>query len=352
MSLFKVAVHEITEIKKHPNADRLDLARANGLGFQFVSQRNLYKIGSKVVYFPIDSVMPQNLIDKLGLKGMLAGKEQNRIKTVKLRGEISQGFVCPVEDLADLIGKVEVGQDVTQVLNVTKYDPPPIPCRTGNLVPLPDGVPSFDIEGADYFSNVIDDLIARQVPVLITEKLEGSNFSVTVRRDGSTFVNQRNYSIQEVPGSEHDFWKIAREQKLIDYAHGYLSLALKRNGEPASQLTIRGEIIGPGIQKNIYKLPKCKVVVFDILLDDEYVNVSVLEKCSLEQVPVIASNITLDKFLNGRTVQQASNGKSQLGETLREGIVIKPMVEEYSPILNGRLLIKQRDPEYLAFYGF
>jgi len=352
MSTFKVEVHEIIEVKKHPNADRLDLVKVNNLGFQFVSQRGLYEVGSKVVYFPIDSIIPQNLIDKLGLKGMLAGSDQNRVKTVKLRGEISQGLVRSVADFVDLVGQVQLGQDLATALNITKYDSPPVPCHAGNLVKLPEGVPVFDIEGADYYPEVIADLIARQVPVMITEKLEGTNFSVTVRKDGSVFVNQRYYSIQELPGIQHDFWRVAREQKLIEYAQGYLAAAVNRNNDPVQQLTIRGEMVGPGIQKNIYKLPKIEVIAFDILMDDEYVNATALEKSSIRKVPLIAKNITLDKFLNGKTIQQASNGKSLFGDTLREGIVIKPMVEEYSPILKGRLLIKQRSPEYLAFYDF
>ena len=55
----------------------------------------------------------------------------------------------------------------------------------------------------------------------------------------------------------------------------------------------------------------------------------------------------LREYLNGKTIRYASNGKSVLADTKREGIVIKPLIEEFHPILH-RLLIKQRSPEYLA----
>lgn len=362
MSTFKVEVREIDEIRQHSNADRLQLAKVKGMDFQFVSQKDLYTKGSKVVYFPIDSVLPQNLIERFGLVGRLAGKDQNRIKTIRLRGEISQGFVVPVADLQDIIGDPEPMTDVTAILGVEKYDPPPLFTQNGTLVPLPEGLSIYDIEGADRFKEVVDFLITNKIPVWISEKLEGTNFSVTVRKDGTRFVNQRNYSIieSEEEGKSHVFWEVTRKYDLFDLAEQM------RDEFGANQASLYGELLGPGIQNNIYKLKEHEVRFFDLKLDNQFASVDDFFKIgpkliytgaglvpTLEMYPIDAFNVMLEDYLAGRTVQEASNGKSALYNTDREGIVIKPMTEMTHPALNnGRLIIKQRSPHYLAKTDF
>lgn len=71
MSEFAVTIERIGEVWNHPNADRLDLARVDGMSFQFIVGRDQYKVGDLVVYFPIDSLLPQNIVEKLGLVGKL-----------------------------------------------------------------------------------------------------------------------------------------------------------------------------------------------------------------------------------------------------------------------------------------
>jgi hypothetical protein len=64
-------------------------------------------------------------------------------------------------------------------------------------------------------------------------------------------------------------------------------------------------------------------------------------------VPTLTYDMTLREWLGGKTVQQASNGRAAMVDRLREGIVIKPLVEEQIHRF-GRLFIKQRSPEYLS----
>ena len=124
---------------------------------------------------------------------------------------------------------------------------------------------------------------------------------------------------------------------------------------PNQQITFRGELIGPGIQKNIYKLKNFKVLFFDILIDKKYLDgldwLKIYATLNLETVPVLAKDILLINWLQKFSLKDASNGFSILiDKQLREGIVIKPIIEE--TIEDQRLILKQRSPEYLANSDF
>lgn len=373
MAQFNVTIRTISEAKKHPGADRLFIYRLHGLGYQFISNVK-YNVGDRVVYFPVDSVMPPRLIEAFELGNMLSGKQHDRVKTVRLRKEISQGFVADLnsvipliedeEGTKDLIALLQLatkGKDVSEidlaeVLGVTKYEPPPVPCQNGDLVPLPLGNSMYDIEGCDNFPQVVQWLIDQRIPVIITEKLEGQNFSVSTTAHGDEYVSQRRYSIREKEGGEHDMWEVARREKIIELANKI------RNAGYGNDITLYGEHLGPGIQGNYYKLKQRTVRFFSLKFNGEWLgNEPFLETLqqfnALERsVPVIARNVLLDEWLDGRTVQQASNGKSLLSkERLREGIVICPSVElkdhPFTDVIGQHLIIKQRDPIYLDKTG-
>lgn len=369
MSKFSVDIRRIEKVWDHPNADRLSLAKVEGLGFQFVTGKDLYKVGDYVVYFPLDSVLPPHLLRAFGLEGKLSGKEKNRISTVKLRGEISQGFVAPVaevEPLCQFEGNAndlhmyirdEVEADDAEALShynlapslgVTKYEQPPIPCHAGNLVRLPEGVSVYDIEGAERYPHIMDLLMDQRV--WITEKVEGQNYGVT-SREGEIIVNQRKAAIEPVDGKEHSLWAATRKQGLDELVENL------RVHLGATQVTLRGEYFGPGVQKNVYKLTETGVRLFDVLADGRYLTWNEIREfdetvLSTMWAPLIAHNIVLRDWLGKRTIVEASGGPSLLNPiTLREGIVIKPLEEQTDPEI-GRVIIKQRDPVYLAKHGF
>src|SRR5260221_603855 len=94
MSIFSVSVERIASVWEHANADRLELARLASMSYQFVIAKGSYQVCDLVVYFPIDSLLPASIISALELTGKLAGSEKNRVKTIRLRGVISQGVVA------------------------------------------------------------------------------------------------------------------------------------------------------------------------------------------------------------------------------------------------------------------
>lgn len=344
MAFFAVTIETINESKPHPNADRLDITTLNGLGFQFVTGKGQYKTGDKVLYFPVDSILPPELQKSLGVEGKLSGPNKNQIRTIKLRGEYSQGMVGPLS----LIDNMELGSDITSFFGVTKYEPPVVLVNGANLLPLPCGLSHYDIEGCDRFIDVVNELMDQKV--YITEKLEGSNASVTYNPvEDKVYVNQRNYTIQNLDGIEHTWWKVAREQGIIDFAKK-LSL-----GYGNRTVTVYGECLGNGIQKNIYQLKGQEFHVFDIKVENDWIPaemfIALCDGNSVKRVPSLDIRRTLREILNGRTIDEYATGESKLYKHLREGIVIKPLEEQYSPILKGRLFLKHRSCEYRVKTG-
>jgi RNA ligase (TIGR02306 family) len=348
MSTFNVSLRKIAGIRDHPNADRLSLAQVEGMTYQFVTGRDEFRPGDEVLFFPPDALLPEGVVAALGLGGKLAGKEKNRVKTIRLRGEISQGIVARPEKFfpGDSWRSMDDGS-ITAALGVTKYEPPPVPCREGTLVRMPEGVPAYDIEGADSYPLVVDLLLDQ--PVHLSEKLEGSNYWASLGPDGALLVGQRNHGIEPVEGAEHDFHRVTREQGLDALARAAAA------SFPGRRVSLRGEFIGPSVQKNIYRLKANEVRLFDILVGREYLPPErFLEFCARHgalTVPTISIGPTLREWLAGRSLREASNGRSALADTAREGIVVKPLVEGSHPDI-GRLLIKQRSPDYLAASDF
>ena len=349
MAFFGVTVETIDQVLPHPNADKLSLGKLKGIAFEFVIGKDQFKIGDKVLYFPIDSLLPPSIIEALNLTGRLAGKDKNRLKTIKLRGALSQGLVCSVDKLLPTDMQDKTSEEITKFLGVTKYDPPPVLEKNANLLPLPSGQAPYDIEGADRNQHIVDLMMDRQVGVM--EKMEGQNFSVT-RQEDKTFVNQRNFTIQVKEGAVHSFWALAEKFGLLD----------KVKQIPGREVIIYGEMCGPSIQGNIYKLKQHTIFVFDIRVDNKWMPLEEMMKTmgfttpnelghyvneqGLAMAPLLFKG-TLKEYLKDQSVQSVSNGNSLYGDTLREGIVIKPLQED-TIVSYGRLIIKQRSPVYLA----
>lgn len=393
-STFEVTVRVIDKIWPHPTADRLELASVGGLAFQLVCQKGIYTVGQKVVYFPVDSLLPQWIIDKLDLWGkdehgnvirdaagrvvktMLVGDAQNRIHTVQLRGEISQGMMCPAEELLHGLVEIhghrditnpapsgefvdpamfEVGQDVKEFLGVTKYDAPESILKGAKLLAFPDGVTPFDVESADSNPDVLAMLMDELV--WVTEKLEGTNHAAVRLPEGRVAVTARNNEVQELtepdefgnPPETYPGWDAVRRQGLANILDN-----VPRPDFPVMPVAIRGELIGPGIPKNFYPVKQPEIRVFAIKVGPNYLDAAVVRKLIPEHmlVPTLAYNVTLREWLAGRTMQEASNGKSLLApDRLREGIVVVPMVErkvQWKDHSIKRLMLKQRSPKYLA----
>jgi RNA ligase (TIGR02306 family) len=305
-----------------------------------------------VLYFPLDSVLPPDLAEKLGVAGKLAGKNHDRVRTVRLRGEISQGLVGPAS-LAEGLDK----NNLTAELGVTKYDPPPIMSGQVELRPLPAGMSVYDLEGAERFPEILDTLLP--LPVHVSEKLEGTNFSVHHDLNtGETSINQRNHRIEISKGgraTDNPYHRLALENDLPEKLAALLADPLPCLGAQPRQMVLYAELIGPKVQGNHYKLDQQAIHAFDVQVNGRWLDpadfAQVARHLNLPTAPTLAEDVPLIDWLAGRTLAEAANGQSRLNPAaLREGIVVKPTQGQNVPGF-GRLVLKQRDPVYLAKTG-
>lgn len=360
MSTFAVTRERIGEIRPIPKADRIMIATLQGMDFQFVVGKDQYQPGQEVLYIPIDSVLPQNLIEVLNLQGKLAGKEQNRVKTVVLRGAYSQGLVVP----SDMALGATNPQDITALLGITKWNPAPNEVKDGILLPRPDGQSMYDIESADRYTGLAEAMMDEYV--FITEKAEGENSWVLAYPGDldvppwrETKVGMRDNTILEKYGIDNRFHRLMKDASITDLAHEIARHYKER-------ATVYGEFLGPGCGAgNYYDLKKPTIKLFDIrvgmtwLPPQEFVDQvrAFFGHDAAEEmmVPILLHpehKTTLRQWLSGRTIKQASDGMSLLAPNKRrEGIVIKPLVEGRDDGI-GRLVLKQRSPAYLANTDF
>ena len=358
MTELRVKVSQIGDIKPHSNADRLELATLTTSAYQFVVPKGEYKPGDTVLYYPLDAVLPDELIAKLGLAGRLSGNARNRVKTVKLRGEISQGIVSRPEIALDDwdADPAALGDDVSERLGITKYEPPEVFQRDANLIPLPPNVGYYDLENAENWSLQVERLMDE--PVIVTEKLEGSHWWISLDSDDDVSVGQRRFKIKPNSDGVHVWHKVANESGLrrkIYMLRAWLSEVVGHRWPNGIELlTIRGELVGPGVQGNIYGLTSHDVYLFEIEVNGIPLDAGYFVKAcidlGLKPVPILSliQTQTLREWLNGGSLNKASDGYSMLAPKVRrEGVVIKPYNEMRDDKM-GRLVIKQRSPAYLA----
>ena len=116
MSELKVEVCKIVSIKEHPNANKLELAYIGGEnGWQTCVVIDNYRVGDKVIYIPVDSILPMDIEKILFGEDSKIVLKKSRVRSIKIRGAISQGMIAPLESLG-LSPNLKVGVDIAKKL--------------------------------------------------------------------------------------------------------------------------------------------------------------------------------------------------------------------------------------------
>ena len=159
MATFEAKVYKIN-IEEHPNADALEVACIGD--YKCIVGKGSYNSGDLAVYIPEAAILPDWVISRLGLEGKLAGKQKNRVKAIKLRGVLSQGLVFPLDKREDGFYLVKAHSDkgilvkegdvVTDVLGITKYEPPIPTHMNGEVFSAYGKTISYDIENIKKFA--------------------------------------------------------------------------------------------------------------------------------------------------------------------------------------------------------
>jgi len=323
------SIQRIKSLEAIEGADAIELARV--LGWQLVVKHGEYQVGDLCVFCEIDSILP----DRPEFEFLRPRKM--RIKTIKLRGQISQGICFPLSFLP-LGTEIEEGKDVTGILGVTKFEPPIPFCLEGKMKGR---FPAFIPKTDETRVQVITELLEKHKgeKCYITEKIDGTSVTYFIK-DGDFGVCSRNLELYE--DVENSFWKLARE---LDIENKLRSL----NGNFALQ----GEVVGENIQSNTLKLHGQDVYFFNIFDIDKFRYVDfddfkkIMQALYLKAVPVITEEYILGSDIDA--LVQLSIGKSLINKDgWREGIVIRPLTEK--KMGNERFSFKVINPNFLLKY--
>ncbi|MFK7770249.1 MAG: RNA ligase (ATP) [Mariniblastus sp.] len=301
------SVRQVTKTSPIAGADMIELAIVDG--WKCVIKKGEFQARDQVIYCEIDSFLPIKqefeFLRKSSYKKM--GEEEGfRLRTVKLRGQISQGLLIPVSVLDR---DVELGEDVTEELGIQKYEPPTPACLVGSVIgPFPSSVSKTDEERVQNLTK--EYATYRDKPFYITEKIDGTSFTAIF--DGGLAICGRNWQYAE--DEKNSYWQMANR----------LALAGKLDSL-GRRIAIQGELVGPGIQGNRYKLKEQALFVFNVFDLEQYAYVDKTE------ASVICQELEINEvpFLEERTVPESideildlAEGKSALNtNTEREGLV-------------------------------
>lgn len=345
MSSNIVEVCVIEELTKHPNADTLEIAKVKG--WYCIVKMGQQKVGDKVVYIPPDSVVTPEFVEKYKLDYLKDGGGVLRIRSVKLRGVLSQGLILPAP-----IG-ANVGQNMAQEWNIVKWEPPvpeyqqqgKNPQSTRNR-PNRNFAVYTDIENIKHFPGLFEGL-----NIVITEKIHGTNFRCGwVERDARNWWQKLLVKLfgqyEWVIGSHNVQLTIATPKHAKFYKRNiYTEIAerLKLKEIIPKGCTIYGEIFGDGVQDLTYGLKNNEIDVrfFDLKVDDRYVDFPDFHGfCNLHSLPFVPV-LYEGPYYEG-VIETCTDGKSVMPgaeDQIREGCVTKPIIEVNHPRC-GRLILK------------
>lgn len=372
-----VSLQRILEIAPIEGADRIEKIRVQG--WWLVTQKsNNFKVNDLVCYFEIDSFLPVRpeweFLRSSSYRKLADGSEGFRIKTAKFKGQVSQGFALPLQDLEtfgygrfqsvlgdprwDLllitnenplegIPMVE-GTELTELLGVTKFEPPVPACLAGTAIGY---IPSW-LETDETRVQVLQPLLDRYTGLgfYITEKLDGSSFTAYLGDDYELHVCSRNLDLEK--DESNSMWRWAINNNLEDKLKAYYR-------EHNVRLCVQGEIIGEGIQGNRYLLNGQDVRFFNVVDMDKrtYMDYeqfrSIIEELGYQTVPFVSVDFPMINRIDD--LVKLSQGKSVLNPKAdREGIVLRPFYTMYDhefDVKHGRLSFKVINPDFLLKGG-
>lgn len=349
------SIQTIEALEPIDGADKIVTARV--LGWRVVVKKTDFSVGDKCVFFELDSLIPPgdwNQFLRVPPEGMDAQKalklknEPYRLRTVKLRGVVSQGLALPVSTFPQLVDKV-VGEDVTELMGVTKWEME-VPAQLQGLIKgnFPNFLKKTDEERIQANPNCFAELQAAG-EVSVTTKMDGSSVTYYLRHpvevSGVEFgACSRNLDLKDSEGNA--YWNMARKMNLSERMNLW--------SEAYGDIALQGELCGPGIQGNKLGLKEPQVFFFNLfsITHQKYLSFSQLETfCktfNYQTVPQVYMGTftwkSIDEMLEYASSINYSNG------TPAEGLVWRPIEEKFSPTLQGRLSVKTISNRFLLKY--
>ena len=284
-------VGKIGSVSEIPGADNIELATVGG--WNAITKKGEYKVDDLVVVATTDAVIPKELSDQLGVTNYL--RKGQRVRTVKLRGVYSECLIMSLSQVfksnMSVDGFVE-GQDMMEVLGITKYEPPAkvITLVSGGRKVKYHQNPNFHVYYKFPNQKNVPDMFNEEDEVVITRKLHGTNarYGIVRKKTLSLWDRVRLFFGNQWAGFEYvygshnvekgsesqgfystDVWDdVARKYDIRKklWKHVRETYDYLENG-----FIVYGEIYGAGIQKNYdYGLTDIKFAGFDVEVDGKY----------------------------------------------------------------------------------
>lgn len=305
------SIRVISEIRPIVDADVIEVVKVDN--WNVVVKKGEFKVGDRVVYFEIDSFLPIReefeFLRKSSYRKLADESEGFRLKSIRLRGQISQGLIIPLDILP--YGNYNVGDDVTDILDVVKFDPPLPPELEGIAIGnFPSFIQKTDEERIQNLTEEYEKY--KKFRFFASEKMDGHS-STFFLNDGEFGVCSRN--LQLIFNPDNTYGRIIVSNNIEEKMRSF-----------GRNIAIQGEIVGEGVQGNKYKLKGQKLLVYNIFDIDKFEYLSkeemlkICDRFSLETVPTIFDEFVLPETID--ELLEIANGKSVLNvNTTREGLV-------------------------------
>lgn len=339
-------IHDIMPIE---GADKIELVKV--LGWQCVAKKGEFKKGDKCVYFEIDSFLPvkpefEFLRSSSYKKTDIMG-EGFKLKTAKMRGELSQGLCLPL-DVLGLSADLDVGTDVSELLGVKKWEVEERASTGGTIVgTLPDFIPHSDETRIQTVPEILPEFADKEY--YISTKMDGSSHSIGMTESGELFVTGHNYVYKD--DGHSSFYEFVKSHNLLENLQNKFKDIEDLLGEKIQFISIQGEYCGPGIQKNRLKLLKPEWYVFTVNVNHKRIGLfdsqAIADMIDAKFVPIEEIGVDLqimypdEEAILARAQGQYPNGGA------KEGIVIRTTTPVYSETIGDYLSLKAVSNKYL-----
>ena len=337
------SIQRVWKIEPIEGADRIELAHV--LGWQCVVNKGQFQPMDIAVYFEIDSFLP--IRDEFEFMRSSSYKKTDimgegfRLRTMRFRGQISQGLLLPVSQFPEIPKNADVGDDVTELLGVRKWEIEERATTGGTVIgTLPYDIPHTDETRVQEEPELIQAFAGLEY--YISTKMDGSSHSIGIDENGF-HVTGHNYEYKDDGSSS--FYKLVKAREYQAKMEDYMKvLGLKT-------LAIQGELCAPGIQQNRLRLTKPEWYVFTIRENGKRVGLKrMLQICeALDITPVPIEEVDTDlpsKYPTVEALLSRADGEYPNGGK-KEGIVIRPTEPVFCPLISASLSMKVVSNKYL-----
>lgn len=399
MSTFSCPVVRVASVEDHPDPEttRLNVVHLEGLGFTLVRNKTETgeprdKVGDWVVYIPSQSVLPEWLLREMGFwnpelnKGTLAGTNGDRVKPMRLRGVFSDGVLYPVEwddDLAlegggsvvvtpdesdpnmDNLTQVELGENVAEILGITKWEPTIPAHMAGEVTNMSDHLMRYDFDRWEQ----VPDMFEPGEQVTATEKLHGTCMCITwipFMSHGEMFGTDQNIIINSkglgasglafknnAANDGNLYVRILRDLLANGFEHQIKTLVTVLTEDQQLKITtalpmrVFGEAYGAGVQDLHYGATRPEFAVFDIKIGERWLTDAELAT-ACAHLGVTKVPLTYKGPFDLAALEAVRDGKTLMGgDNIREGIVVRSETGIPHPT-HGRRIAKFISPDYLT----